>query len=115
MNATRLAGITILASFGLLAALTSGVTAQTTTPQTPANEPKVTAILEGHLEADDLIKVEVEHLAEWAARNPANNPAKLVPYLEGLALRGNYPSEIHTSENHLRFHLRLMIFQTGTT
>lgn len=113
MNAIKVAGITILMVPGLLAASTSRVAAQTpntqtTNTQTTARvQPKVTAILEGHLEADDLIKVEVDGLADWVAANPANNPAKLVPYLEGLALRGNYPSEIHTSQNHLRFHLRI--------
>jgi hypothetical protein len=66
-------------------------------------QPKVIG-LEGNLEADDLIRVEVDHLGEWAA---TNNPAKLVPYLNGLALRGNYPAEIHISKNHLHFHLRI--------
>ena len=98
-----------------------------TTPQTPANQgtaqpqtpvsqggaPKLQAAasvqpkvinLEGNLEADDLIRVEVDHLGEWAANN---NPAKLVPYLNGLAIRGNYPQEIHTSQNHLHFHLSI--------
>ena len=108
MNAIRFAGITILIALGFLATLTPGVAAQNTNSQTTPNvQPKVTQILEGHLEADDLIKVEVEHLAEWVASNPANNPAKLVPYMEGLALHGNYPSEIHITQNHLRFHLRI--------
>jgi hypothetical protein len=108
MNATKVAGFTILLSLGFLAARTSEVAAQTTSPQTTPNvQPKVMAILEGHLEADDLVKVEVDHLAEWVARDPANNPAKLVPFLEGLALRGNYPEEVHISQNHLRFHLRI--------
>jgi outer membrane murein-binding lipoprotein Lpp len=109
MNASKVVGITILMTIGLLAAPTSRVAAQTTTnAQTTANvQPKVTQILEGNLEADHLIKVEVEHLAEWVASNPANNPAKLVPYLDGLALRGNYPSEIHITQNHLRFHLKI--------
>lgn len=107
MNANRLARITVLIALGFLIALTAGVAAQTTPPQTAPNvQPRVTAF-EGNLEADDLIRVEVEHLGEWAA-NPANNPAKLVPYLNGLALRGNYPEEIHTSKNHLHFHLRII-------
>ena len=73
-------------------------------PQTAAGvQPKVIT-LEGNLEADDLIRVEVDHLAEWAA---TNNPAKLVPYLNGLAIRGNYPQEIHISQSHLHFHLHI--------
>lgn len=86
---------------------TTQTTAQTTTTQTTANlQPKVTHILEGHLEADDLIKVEIQDLDKWAA-TPTNDPGKLVPYLNGLALLGNYPEEIHTSENHLHYHLRI--------
>ena len=105
MNAIKVAVITILLSAGI--ALSPHVLAQTNTQPGTNVQPKVVAILEGHLEADDLIKVEVDHLAEWVASNPANNPAKLVPYVDGLALRGNYPEEIHTSKNHLHYHLRI--------
>jgi hypothetical protein len=87
---------------------TSSQTAgQTTNSQTaPSVKPKVVAILEGHLEADDLVKVEIQDLDKWAA-TPTNDPGKLVPFLNGLALLGNYPEEIHTSENHLHYHLRI--------
>jgi hypothetical protein len=68
----------------------------------PLVAPKVVA-LEGNLELDDLIRVEVEHLNEWALQNDAT---KLVPYLNGLAIHGNYPAEIHASQNHLQFHLQ---------
>ena len=107
MNATRVTGITILMALGFLAARTSGIAAQTTSPQTSAPDPPRVIGLTGNLEADDLITVEVDHLAEWVERNPANNPAKLVPYLDGLALRGNYPEEIHTAKNNVHFHLRI--------
>lgn len=108
MKPTKVAGITMLALLGFAAATAYSAAAQPANPQTTASvAPKVTAIFNGHLEADDLFSVEVEHLAEWAAANPANNPAKLVPYLDGLALVGNYPEEIHTTKNHLRFHLRI--------
>src|SRR5436190_1334678 len=56
---------------------------------TPPSPPKVIAI-EGNLELDDIIRVEVDHLNEWVM-NPKNDPSKLVPYLNGLAIRGNYP------------------------
>ena len=79
--------------------------AQTVNPQAGAGaQPKVKAILDGHLQADDLIRVEVENLEEWARNNDAK---KLVPYLNGLAIRGNYPAEIHASQNHLQFHLQI--------
>jgi hypothetical protein len=110
--------------FTLAAVITVAVNAQQPTPQPspsvqPANaqpaptgqpssvqpappfQPKVIN-LEGNLEADDLIKVDIEHLADWAK---TNNPAKLVPYLEGLALYGDYPIEVHTTQDHVRFHL----------
>jgi len=77
---------------------------QTTPGQNkPVVKPKVTG-LEGNLEADDLIRVFVENLEEWAK---ANDPHKLVPYLNGIVIRGNYPMEIHPSQGHLQFHLRI--------
>ena len=72
---------------------------------TPAAPPKVIG-LEGNLELDDIIRVDVDHLNEWV-QNPKNDPSKLVPYLNGLAIRGNYPEEIHASKNHIHFHLRI--------
>ena len=64
--------------------------------------PKVVKV-EGNLELDDIIQVEVEHLNEWATKNDAT---KLVPYLDGLAIHGNYPAEVHASQDHLHFHLQ---------
>jgi hypothetical protein len=82
-------------------------TAQTTNSQTVASvKPRVTRILAGHLEANVLITVEVRDLDRWA-ETPTNDPGKLVPFLNGLALLGNYPEEIHASENHLHYHLRI--------
>lgn len=68
-----------------------------------AAQPKVIS-LSGNLEEDDLISVKIDHLAEWAA---ANDARKVVPYLNGLALRGNYPQELDISKNQLFFHLRI--------
>src|SRR5436190_16372047 len=73
-----------------------------TRPATPA-PPKVTSV-EGNLELDNIIRVEVDHLDEWAATNDAS---KLVPYLNGLAIHGNYPIEIHASQNHVHFSLQI--------
>lgn len=78
-------------------------TASPVTSPTPVPEPKVVA-LEGNLELDDLIKVKLERLNDWAE---VNDPTKLVPYINGLAIRGNYPEEIHASKNHLQFHLEI--------
>lgn len=53
---------------------------------------------------DGILRVEVDGLNEWATDN---DPSKLVPYLNGLAIRSNYPEEIHASKNHLHFHLQI--------
>ncbi|MEK6303509.1 MAG: hypothetical protein AABO41_22610 [Acidobacteriota bacterium] len=106
MKPLKVAGIAVLMLLGCLyTAVRSD--AQTTNVETiQAAKPKVTGLTEGHLELDVVIKVDIDHLAEWAA-TPGNNPAKLVPFLSGLAINGNYPIEIHTTENHLRFHLQI--------
>ncbi|HVQ38793.1 MAG TPA: hypothetical protein VMS31_14745 [Pyrinomonadaceae bacterium] len=70
----------------------------------PAPSPRVTAITEGHLELDDLVAVEVEGLSEWAA---TNDTSKLVPFINGRAITGNYPEAILPTRNHLQFHLEL--------
>lgn len=68
-----------------------------------ALQPKVTSY-EGHLELDDIIRVEITNLAEWAK---TNDVSKLVPYLNGREISGNYPEEIHVSKNHVHFHLHI--------
>ena len=88
---------------GLVAVCTPLVDGQTTVPA-PAPSPKVTAV-EGHLELDDVVRIQIDHLAEWAA---TNNPLKLVPYINGRAIRGNYPVEIHALQNHVHFHLQIL-------
>jgi hypothetical protein len=111
MKPIKMVGVAILTLLGLTFVTTHAVAAQTASPQTPSTaQPKVTAIV-GNLEADDLIRVFVDNLDEWAKTGDAR---KLVPYLDGLAIRGNYPKEIHTypqktdtSRNHLQFHLQI--------
>ena len=78
------------------------LTAQPAPVATP-REPKVVGI-EGHLELDDLVTVEMEDLADWAETNDAT---KLVPFINGRALRGNYPEEIHAEHNRVHFHLEI--------
>lgn len=81
----------------------NSATQNTPAPNKLAVKPKVTS-LEGNIEADDLIRVFVENLEEWSK---TNDPHKLVPYLNGIVIRGNYPMEIHPSQGHLQFHLRI--------
>lgn len=72
-------------------------------PAATPREPKVVGI-QGHLELDDLVTVEMEDFAEWADNNDAT---KLVPFINGRALRGNYPEEIHAEHNRVHFHLEI--------
>lgn len=65
--------------------------------------PKVSGI-EGHLELDDIVRVQVENLTEWAT---TNDSTKLVPFINGRAIRGNYPEEIHPDQSRLHFHLEI--------
>jgi hypothetical protein len=69
----------------------------------PAPSPKVILVVD-HLELDEIIQVQVEHFTEWAATHDAT---KLVPFLNGRAVRGNYPEEIHPDRNRLHFHLEI--------
>lgn len=107
MKPTNLAVIGILVLLAIVAAPGYDAAAQTPNPQTTVNVQPRVINLTGNLEADDLITVEIDRLAEWVASNPADKPTKLVPYLNGLALRGNYPEEIHTQKNNVHFHLRI--------
>ncbi len=84
----------------------------TPTP-TPAASPVVTKIIPrvtqmfGHLELDDILEIHIENLKKWAEANPNNDPAKLVPYINGRAIRGNYPDELHVDRGRLIYHLEI--------
>jgi hypothetical protein len=67
-------------------------------------------ITDGHLELDNLVDVEVDGLAEWAAKNDSS---KLVPYINGRAITGNYPEAILPQKNHLQFHLDMTADSKG--
>lgn len=60
--------------------------------------------MNGHLELDDIIEVFVEGLEPWAE---THDPNKLVPYINGRAIKGNYPDEIHLERGRLIFHLQI--------
>lgn len=68
--------------------------------------PRVVASL-GHLELDDILEVKVENLEQWVAANENNDPNKLVPYINGRAIKGNYPDELHVDRGRLIYHLRI--------
>jgi hypothetical protein len=64
--------------------------------------PKVIGVA-GEMEIGRQITVQVEHLSDWTADH---DPRRLVPYLNGRALKALYPEQINLSENKLLFHLR---------
>ena len=74
-----------------------------TSQAVPNASPRVTGI-QGHLELDTLVSVDVEHFNEWSASHEAT---KLVPYINGRAIKGIYPEEIHPDHNRLHFHLEI--------
>jgi hypothetical protein len=62
--------------------------------------------MNGHLELDTIIEIFVENLEQWAD-NPNHDPTKLVPYIDGRAIKGNYPEEVHLERGRLIFDLAI--------
>ena len=88
-------------------------TATASPTQAKAVEPTVTAVKEvkprvismvGSLELDDIIEIDLENLEQWAETNDAS---KLVPYINGRSIKGNYPEEIHLARGRLIYHLEI--------
>jgi hypothetical protein len=79
---------------------------QPTPSPSPTPEPRLIRML-GHLELDDIVEVHIENLERWVAANETHDPNKLVPYLNGRAIRGNYPDELHVDRGRLIYHLRI--------
>ncbi|HEX6649798.1 MAG TPA: hypothetical protein VF075_09665, partial [Pyrinomonadaceae bacterium] len=69
----------------------------------PKVQPKVVATI-GNLELDDILEVNVDKLEEWAE---THDPTKLVPYINGRAIKGNYPEELHLERGRLIYHLEI--------
>ncbi len=65
--------------------------------------PKVMSVI-GDLELDDIIEIYIENLEKWAEKNDAT---KLVPYINGRAIKGNYPEELHVERGRLIYHLEI--------
>jgi hypothetical protein len=77
--------------------------AATSLQPVPTPEPKVIAVV-GSIELDDIIEVNVENLEQWADNH---DPSKLVPYINGRAIKGNYPEELHVTRGRLIYHLEI--------
>src|SRR5690606_20901355 len=60
--------------------------------------------VEGRLELDCPIEVEVAGLREWAKDN---DPRRLVPFIDGYPIAGNTPVAIDLQHGRLLFHLAI--------
>src|SRR5688500_13588503 len=82
-----------------------------TPQQSPAASPQPSATpeprvirLHGNVELDDIVEVNIENLEKWAETNDAS---KLVPYIDGRAIKGNYPEELHLERGRVIYHLEI--------
>lgn len=75
---------------------------QSPTP-VPIPTPKVVKII-GNVELDDILEIDIQNLEPWAE---TNDVSKLVPYINGRSIKGNYPDEIHLQRGRLIFHLQI--------
>jgi len=70
---------------------------------TPGASPRVIGSL-GDVELDDVIEIYIENLEKWAEKNDVT---KLVPYINGRSIKGNYPEELHLERGRLIYHLEI--------
>jgi hemolysin activation/secretion protein len=68
---------------------------------TPDASPRVIRAI-GDVELDDDIEINIENLEKWAEKNDVT---KLVPYINGRSIKGNYPEEIHLERGRIIYHL----------
>ncbi|HWA85806.1 MAG TPA: hypothetical protein VG710_06265 [Opitutus sp.] len=72
--------------------------------QDAAPAPRVVR-LEGGFGVGYIVRVDIENLATWVAAG--HDATKLVPYINGRGLQGNYPIEVHTAANEVHFELSI--------
>jgi hypothetical protein len=87
----------------LLLSIQSASTKAQTTPDSV--NPVVTTVSDSP-EVDAVIAVSVLNLEKWSAIK-GNDPWKLVPYMNDLALKGNYPLGVNLSRGRLVYHLQI--------
>lgn len=69
----------------------------------PLSTPRVVAV-DGDVQLDNIIEFRIEQLEKWAE---GKEPMKLVPYINGRAIKGNYPEELHLEHGRLIYHLEI--------
>ena len=115
LNATRLTLLTVFLVInvtGVIAQEPDDQPSPSPTPQpaaiqtpTPVATPEPKVIrLHGNVELDDIVEVNIENLEKWAE---TNDPSKLVPYIDGRAIKGNYPEELHLERGRVIYHLEI--------
>ncbi len=115
LNATRSTLLTVFLVINVTAVIAQETTDEPSpapTPQAsptqaptpaPTPKPKVVKVI-GNVELDDVVEVNVENLGKWAE---TNDPDKLVPYIDGRAITGNYPEELHLEHGRVIYHLEI--------
>lgn len=115
LNATRSTLLTVFLVINVTAVMAQETTDEPSpapTPQAsptqaptpaPTPKPKVVKVI-GNVELDDVVEVNVENLGKWAE---TNDPDKLVPYIDGRAITGNYPEELHLEHGRVIYHLEI--------
>lgn len=94
-----------LVQFTLIAALGGRVLSEDSTPaDREPRGPLVTRITDGHLEIGEVITVEITGLEGWIDA-ASHDPYKLVPFINGLAIQGQYPIAVHRSNHTAKFRL----------
>jgi hypothetical protein len=78
--------------------------AQPSPSPSPAASPPRVVTKSGNLELDAVIELHVAGLEKWAEKNDVN---KLVPYIGGRAIKGNYPEELHLERGRIIYHLAI--------
>ena len=71
----------------------------------PQPSPRVVSVT-GNLELDDILEFRIDHLETWD-EHENHDAAKLVPYINGRAIRGNYPEELHLEKGRVIYHLEI--------
>jgi hypothetical protein len=77
---------------------------------TPDPSPRVIRAI-GDVELDDDIEINIENLEKWAEKNDVT---KLIPYINGRSIKGNYPEEIHLERGRIIYHLEITPENKGT-
>ena len=124
LNAARFALLSVFLVINISAALAQGTANQpspspaatNSPPPSPApgsppgtcypeTDPCVIRVLGNpNLELDDIVEVHIKNFEKWAE---TNDPTRLVPYIDGRAIKGNYPEEIHVTRGRVIYHLEI--------